>query len=131
MAQYSRPIYQQEGYSWKEQQELSEATPPLSLKFALPSMPNVSSPYCFGWHHDKSPLMQPVPNNASSPPPSFAQRQTTMRTQVVPSSLHMVLQHWLSDFKAVSLSLQTQELQPETGLQVKLSKRLSKSTTAC
>ena len=42
VAQYSRPAYQYEGYSQEEQQELLESTPPLSLKFALPSMPDVS-----------------------------------------------------------------------------------------
>ena len=42
VAQYSRPAFENEGYSLEEQQELSEATPPLSLKFALPPIASVS-----------------------------------------------------------------------------------------
>ena len=44
VAQYSRPAFANEGYSEEEQQELSQATPPLSLKFALPPVARVSSP---------------------------------------------------------------------------------------
>ena len=44
VAQYSRPAFANEGYSQEEQQELSQATPPLSLKFALPPIARVSSP---------------------------------------------------------------------------------------
>lgn len=43
VAQYSRPAFENEGYSHEEQQELSQATPPLSLKFALPPIAQVSS----------------------------------------------------------------------------------------
>ena len=43
VAHYSRPAFQNEGYSWDEQHELSQATPSLSLKFALPPLANVSS----------------------------------------------------------------------------------------
>lgn len=38
---YSRPAFQDEVCSNDEQQELIQATPPLSLKFAMPPMPNV------------------------------------------------------------------------------------------
>lgn len=43
VAQYSRPAFENEGYSQEEQHELSQATPPLSLKFALPPIARVSS----------------------------------------------------------------------------------------
>ena len=36
VARYTRPSYENEGYSSEEYQELSEPTPTLSLKFALP-----------------------------------------------------------------------------------------------
>ncbi|KAK2743281.1 Proteasome subunit beta type-5 [Onygenales sp. PD_40] len=36
VAQYSRPMFQNEGYSQSEDQELTESLPPLSLRFALP-----------------------------------------------------------------------------------------------
>jgi hypothetical protein len=42
VAQYSRPQHQNEFYSEAEQQELTEGMPPLSLKFALPPVDNVS-----------------------------------------------------------------------------------------
>lgn len=123
VAHYSRPAYHQEGYSWEEQQELSEATPPLSLRFALPSMPDVGFlcyPRC---HYGGSTLVLLVANNEISQPPFFVQRQTTTRIQVAPSSLHTVLLHWPFGSKAVSLSLQIQELQLETGLRAKRSKK--------
>jgi len=43
VAQYTRQAYEDEGYSRYEQQELTEATPPLSLRFALPPIANVRS----------------------------------------------------------------------------------------
>ena len=39
---YSRPAFEQESYSREEQQELIQTRPPLSLKFALPPVANVS-----------------------------------------------------------------------------------------
>lgn len=42
VAQYSRPAYQNEGYSEQEQDEMSQTTPPLSLRFAMPPLANVS-----------------------------------------------------------------------------------------
>lgn len=42
MAQYSRPPHQNEFYSEQEQQDLTESLPPLSLKFSLPPVDNVS-----------------------------------------------------------------------------------------
>jgi hypothetical protein len=41
VSQYSRPAYQDEGYSSDEQLQLSEVTPSLSLKFALPPIAQV------------------------------------------------------------------------------------------
>lgn len=41
VAQYSRPSYQNV-YSEQDQQDLTESLPPLSLKFALPPVANVS-----------------------------------------------------------------------------------------
>ena len=41
VAQYSRPAFHNEGYSQYEQQKLTQATPPLSLRFALPPIANV------------------------------------------------------------------------------------------
>ena len=41
---YSRSAFEDEGYSSDEQQELVQAKPPLSLRFAMPPMANVSSP---------------------------------------------------------------------------------------
>lgn len=42
VAQYSRPPHQNEFYSEQEQQDLTESLPPLSLKFSLPPVDNVS-----------------------------------------------------------------------------------------
>ncbi|KAL9014383.1 MAG: hypothetical protein Q9173_000960 [Seirophora scorigena] len=43
VAQYSRPAFRNEGYSEQEQDELSQTTPPLSLRFAMPPLANPSS----------------------------------------------------------------------------------------
>ncbi|KAK5139502.1 Proteasome subunit beta type-5 [Oleoguttula sp. CCFEE 6159] len=43
VAQYSRPAFQKEGYTEEEQQDISQITPPLSLKFALPPISQPSS----------------------------------------------------------------------------------------
>ncbi len=43
VARYSRPAFEDEGYSQSEQQELCQITPSLSLNFALPPLANVSS----------------------------------------------------------------------------------------
>jgi hypothetical protein len=43
VAQYSRPPHQNELYNEQEQEDLSASVPPLSLKFALPPVDNVSS----------------------------------------------------------------------------------------
>ncbi|TKA45388.1 Proteasome subunit beta type-5, partial [Cryomyces minteri] len=43
VAQYSRPAFQNEGYTEEEQQDISQITPPLSLKFALPPISQPSS----------------------------------------------------------------------------------------
>lgn len=42
VAQYSRPAYQEEGYSQEEQLELVDVAPPMDLKFALPPTAQVS-----------------------------------------------------------------------------------------
>ena len=42
VAQHARPAFENEGYSYEDQQELSQTVPPLSLKFALPPLENVS-----------------------------------------------------------------------------------------
>lgn len=42
VAHYSRPAFEDEGYSVSEQEELSQPTPSLSLNFALPPLANVS-----------------------------------------------------------------------------------------
>ena len=42
VARYRRPAFENEGYSQEEQQDLYQATPPLSLKFAMPPISNVS-----------------------------------------------------------------------------------------
>jgi hypothetical protein len=44
VAQYTRPLYEDEGYSSDEQNELSCTTPSLSLKFAMPPVARVSVP---------------------------------------------------------------------------------------
>ena len=43
VAAYSRPAFEDEGYSSDDQQELVQAKPSLSLNFALPPLPNVMS----------------------------------------------------------------------------------------
>lgn len=43
VAQYSRRPHQHEFYSEQEQQDLTESLPPLSLKFSLPPVDNVST----------------------------------------------------------------------------------------
>ena len=42
VAQYSRPAFEEEGYSQEDQQELARVTPSLSLNFTLPPLANVS-----------------------------------------------------------------------------------------
>ena len=42
VAQYSRPPHQNEFYSEQEQRDLTESLPPISLKFNLPPVDNVS-----------------------------------------------------------------------------------------
>jgi hypothetical protein len=42
VAQYSRSPHQNEFYSEQEQHDLTESLPPLSLKFSLPPVDNVS-----------------------------------------------------------------------------------------
>ena len=44
VATYSRPAFEDEGYSSDEHQELIQAKPSLSLNFALPPLRNVSCP---------------------------------------------------------------------------------------
>jgi len=76
VAQYSRPSGQQEDYSQDEQQELLQLTPPLSLKFALPPIAQVSSPQAL---HELAillplPMSFPLtPSVAPSPPHGSAQ----------------------------------------------------------
>lgn len=41
VARYTRPSYENEGYSQEEYHELYEPTPSLSLKFALPPIAQV------------------------------------------------------------------------------------------
>lgn len=41
VARYSRPMFENEGYSEEDQQELSEPVPSLSLKFAMPPVAQV------------------------------------------------------------------------------------------
>lgn len=43
VAQYSRPAYEEEGYSQTDQHQLAQTTPSLSLNFALPQLANVSA----------------------------------------------------------------------------------------
>ena len=47
VAQYTRPAFENEGYSCEEQQELLQTLPPLSLKFALPPLENVRIGYSY------------------------------------------------------------------------------------
>ena len=42
VAQYSRPAFEDEGYSQADQHQLAQVTPSLSLNFALPPLANVS-----------------------------------------------------------------------------------------
>lgn len=49
MSQYTRSPHQNEFYSEQEQQELTETLPPISLKFNLPPLDNVSWDYCVGY----------------------------------------------------------------------------------
>lgn len=42
VAQYSRPAFENEGYSQQEHYELSQTLPELSLKFAMPPIANAS-----------------------------------------------------------------------------------------
>ena len=125
VAHYSRPVYQQEAYSWEEQQELSGSMPPLSLRFALPSMPNVFS----ALFPALVTFLKPVLMDESSLPPFFAQQQMIMQIRTVPSSSHTAPLHSPFAFKGVLLSLPTQEQQLGTGLLVRPSRRLLKSIT--
>ena len=42
VAQYSRPLYEDEGYSSEEQLDMIQSTPNISLKFAMPPIAQVS-----------------------------------------------------------------------------------------
>lgn len=44
VAQYTRPAFADEGQMHEEQQELAQAAPELSLKFALPPVAQVAPP---------------------------------------------------------------------------------------
>lgn len=46
MAQYTRSPYENEFYSEQEQRDLTECHPPISLKFNLPPVENVSYSLC-------------------------------------------------------------------------------------
>lgn len=52
VAQYTRPPHQNEFYSEQEQRALTETLPPLTLKFDLPPLDNVSpyKPEYMCWH---------------------------------------------------------------------------------
>lgn len=41
---YSRPVFENEGYSSEDRQELVQSMPTLSLKFSIPPTPNVTYP---------------------------------------------------------------------------------------
>ena len=41
VAQYSRPMYEDEGYDSEEQLEITRATPSISLQFSMPSVSQV------------------------------------------------------------------------------------------
>lgn len=43
VAQYSRPAFEEEGYSHADQHQLSQVTPSLSLNFTLPPLANVGT----------------------------------------------------------------------------------------
>lgn len=47
VAQYTHSPHQDEFYSEREQQELTECLPPISLKFNLPPLDNVSPVYFY------------------------------------------------------------------------------------
>lgn len=42
VARYSRPMFENEGYSREDQEELYQSVPSLSLKFAMPPVAQVS-----------------------------------------------------------------------------------------
>jgi hypothetical protein len=44
VATYSRPMFENEGYSQEDQLELYQPVPSLSLKFAMPPVAQVSTP---------------------------------------------------------------------------------------
>jgi hypothetical protein len=45
VARYSQPLYETEGYSQREQQELTESLPRLTLNFTLPPIARVCLTY--------------------------------------------------------------------------------------
>jgi 20S proteasome subunit beta 5 len=52
VARYSRPAYQQnEVFSEQEQQDLADAAPSLSLKFAMPPVAHVRGTACLNCQH--------------------------------------------------------------------------------
>lgn len=56
VAQYTRPSHQDALFSEAEQQELTETTPPISLKFNLPPLDNVRFPLNLNLTDDGRPL---------------------------------------------------------------------------
>ena len=68
VAQYTRPPFEDEGDSQADQQEMISTSPPLSLKFAMPPMPNVR--YGCPLAHPALPTIGPRLIDASSPLPS-------------------------------------------------------------
>ena len=44
VAQYTKPPFENEGFSPEEQQDYAESVPPLSLKFVLPPVARVGNP---------------------------------------------------------------------------------------
>jgi hypothetical protein len=71
--QYTRSPHQNEFYSEQEQHDLTEALPPLSLKFSLPPVANVSYSLLYDWQLWLLVLvvsLQNYPGPATAPPPT-------------------------------------------------------------
>ena len=92
VAQYSRPAFEEEGYSHADQHQLSQVTPSLSLNFALPPLANVSIPgaleiysnqYGWGWlipHPQPSAFLRATTDDYANPdcPIKLAHGTTTL-----------------------------------------------------
>ena len=101
VAHYSRPAFEEEGYSHHDQNQLAQVTPSLSLNFTLPPLANVSGHEPL--HNVFCCCLRAYPLNPDYSLLHFCERpQTTIPIQTAPSNLRTEPQLLHFDFRVVS-----------------------------